>query len=271
MGKVTGISWTDHTFNPWWGCTKVSPGCDHCYAETFDHRTQGGHLLNIGTPQEETQGIHWGKGAPRRVFGEKHWNEPLKWDREAREKFGRRARVFCASMADIMDDEAPEGLREKLWDLIDRTPNLNWQLLTKRPHRYERHLPKLFKHNNVWLGTTAENQEFYDVRWPILREVAASYPEGMPTWISYEPAIGPLTLGVPYEGAPDWIIFGGESGHGRRECNPAWAEMLLAECRKFGVQFFCKQMGGLTPEQGKLAIPKHLAIQEFPNLSFGVR
>jgi protein gp37 len=266
MGKVTGISWTDHTFNPWWGCTKVSPGCDHCYAETFDHRTQGGHLLNIGTPQEETQGIHWGKGAPRRTFGEKHWNEPLKWDREARQIFKRRARVFCASMADIMDDEAPEGARERLWELIDRTPNLNWQLLTKRPHRYERHLPKNFRHNNVWLGTTAENQSFYDLRWPILREVAAQH-DNMPTWISYEPAIGSLTMGVPYEGAPDWMIFGGESGHGRRQCETAWAEALLAECQKFGVRFFCKQMGGLTPEQGKIAIPGHLKIQEFPILA----
>src|ERR1700690_3208874 len=108
MGKDTSISWTDSTFSPWWGCTKVSPGCDNCYAETFDKRW--------GTP-------HWGKGVPRRVFSDKHWAEPLKWNRLAGAS-GKPWRVFCASMADVMDDEAPEGQRERLWELIDQTPNL---------------------------------------------------------------------------------------------------------------------------------------------------
>lgn len=94
------------TFNPVWGCTKVSPGCDKCYAESFDKRV-GGH--------------HWGKGMPRRTFGDAHWGEPLKWNRDA-QKSGVKSKVFCGSMCDVMDDEWPDGVRERLWDLIDQTP-----------------------------------------------------------------------------------------------------------------------------------------------------
>src|ERR1035438_1812836 len=133
MGETTGISWTDATFNPWWGCTKVSPGCDHCYAETFDKRVFGVKA-------------HWGKDAPRRLMSDHYWKDPIRWDKKAA-KEGVKRKVFCASMADILDDDAPEGQRERLWDLIDQTPNLIWQLLTKRPQRYERYLPKDFKHN----------------------------------------------------------------------------------------------------------------------------
>lgn len=252
MGEVTGISWTDHTFNPWWGCTKVSPGCDNCYAEAFDKRVGG---------------AHWGKGEPRRTFGDKHWNEPIRWNRQA-EKEGRKHRVFCASMADVMDDESPEGERERLWKLINETPNLQWQLLTKRPHRYERYLPAEFKHNNVWYGATAENQEFFDVRWPILCELVIQ--RGGIAWISYEPAIGPLSIvqspltGFYYNVRPDWIIFGGESGNNRRECYRAWADRLKDECAISDCSFFVKQMGGRTPTEGKVAIPPELMIQEFP-------
>lgn len=245
MGKVTGISWTDHTFNPWWGCTKVSPGCDNCYAEAFDKRVGG---------------AHWGKGEPRRTFGDKHWNEPIRWNRDA-EKEGRKHLVFCASMADVMDDEAPEGARERLWKLIDETPHLIWQLLTKRPHRYNRYLPEKFAHDNVWLGVTAENQEQYNVRWPIL---AAVKIEAV-TWISYEPTIGPLTL-TDFPMWPRWVIFGGESGANRRECRREWAEHLLKERNEFmpWLSLFVKQFGGRTPAEGKAAIPPELNIQEFP-------
>lgn len=247
MGEITGISWTDHTFNPWWGCTKVSPGCDNCYAEAFDERVGG---------------AHWGKDAPRRTFAEKHWNEPLKWNRMA-EKEGRKHLVFCASMADVMDDEAPEGEREKLWKLIDATPNLIWQLLTKRPQRYERYLPAKFKHRNAQLGITAEDQPNYDLRLPILRRLA--YLTGLITWVSFEPALGPLTM-LNHSWVPDWIIFGGESGNGRRECKAEWAANLLEEIRAnhLCTKFFMKQMGGRTPAEGKNLIPVHLLIQEFP-------
>lgn len=249
MGKETGISWTDHTWNPWWGCTKVSAGCDHCYAEGFDKRVGGDH---------------WGKGKPRRMFGDKHWNEPLKWDRESESQFHggfEMRKVFCASMADIMDDEAPEGVLDRLWELIDNTPFLIWQLLTKRPQRYAQRLPEKFKWNNVWLGTSCENQDCFELRYPILRDVAMKH--NAIAWISYEPAIGPLTI---CDGSrPDWIICGGESGGGRREFKQEWAENLLAECRMKDIAFFMKQMSAITAPEGKRLIPPHLQIQEFPN------
>jgi protein gp37 len=172
-------------------------------------------------------------------------------------------------MADVMDDEAPKGEREKLWNLIDQTPNLIWQLLTKRPHRYERYLPKEFKHNNVWYGTTAENQEFYDVRFPIVCELAIQ--RGGVCWISYEPAIGPLSIirsplsGFYYNIPPDWVIFGGESGHGRRPMEQKWLENLRAECDERDVALFVKQFSAFTPDQGKKLIPAELLIQEFPD------
>jgi protein gp37 len=245
MGEKTAISWTDATYNPWWLCTEVSPGCDNCYARELAKRW----------------GYGWGKGVPRRTFGDKHWNEPLKWDRRAKED-GTKTKVFCASMADIMDDEAPEGQRERLWELIDNTPNLIWQLLTKRPQRYLRWLPKKFQHANVWLGTTAENQETFNIRAPHL--IDASVDRGTIAFISYEPAIGPLTLsGLPNWNL-DWLIFGGESGRGRRPMEQAWAENVLRECRERGTKFFMKQMSALSPEEGKNLIPPHLTIQEFP-------
>jgi protein gp37 len=246
MGKETGIKWTDSTFNPWWGCTKVSPGCDGCYAEAFDKRTGGSH---------------WGKGMERRVFGEKHWNEPLKWNRESRAA-GRIQKVFCASMADVMDDEAPSGERERLWDLIDSTPNLIWQLLTKRPHRYARYLPSSgFKHRNAWLGTTAENQQYYNVRWPELDRAAKMFD--LTSFISYEPAIGSLSI-AGHDAKPNWLIFGGETGGQRRPMESLWAEDIKAECDEFGTAFFMKQMSAITPSKAADLIPAHLLVRSFP-------
>lgn len=242
MGIETGISWTDHSWNPWWGCTKVSAGCDHCYAETFDKR--------IG-------GDHWGTGKPRREFGEKHWKEPLQWNEAVPQ--GETQRVFCASMADIMDGEAPFGARKRLWELINATPRLTWQLLTKRPQFYDMRLPE-FPHRNVWLGASAENQDCYNLRWPYVWKAAIA--RELVSFISYEPALGPLTFGTLR--CPDWIICGGESGAGRREFKQEWAENLLAECRTRGTKFFMKQMSARTAPEGKKLIPAHLQIQEFP-------
>jgi protein gp37 len=251
MGEVTGIAWTDHTFNPWHGCTKVSPGCDNCYAEAFDKRVGG---------------AHWGKGEPRRVFGEKHWNEPLKWNKKAQAD-GVKTKVFCASMADVMDDEAPKGQRERLWALIDQTPNLLWQLLTKRPHRYTRYLPKDgFQHDNVILGTTTESQEFYDVRMRHLDDAVIflrqrGFMRQVQNFISYEPALGPIQMGALY---PDWVIFGGETGAGRRPMELEWAEAIKAECEYIGIPFFFKQMSAQTPKQAAALIPAHMLVREFP-------
>jgi protein gp37 len=248
MGKDTGIPWCDSTFNAWWGCTEVSPGCDHCYARVLDSRWGDSH---------------WGKGVPRRLMSDSYWAQPLKWDKAAG-KAGVKHKVFCASMADVMDDEAPEGQRERLWELIDATPNLIWQLLTKRPQRYERYLPREFKHRNVWFGCSAENQHFYNIRWPYLAAIRIRFM--LPVWVSYEPALGPLTIEnwKLDEGVPDWIVCGGESGNERRPMQQSWAEFLKMECDERGVAFFMKQMSARTPDEGKALIPTHLLIHEFP-------
>lgn len=245
MAETTSISWTDATFNPWWGCTKVSSGCDRCYAETFDKRVGGNH---------------WGAGQPRRTFSDKHWAEPLKWDAKAA-KSGIMLKVFCASMADIFDEEAPDGQLARLWELMDRTPNLVWQLLTKRPHGYKSKLPSRFSNSpRVWKGVTTENEETFLLRWPKMQDLAGV------CWVSYEPAISAIDIEMLAPPYPKWIVFGGESGHGFRKCEQVWAEQLLSACRRHHIAFFAKQMSALTPNIGKSLIPAHLQIQEFPNV-----
>jgi protein gp37 len=242
MAETTAISWTDATFNPWWGCTRVSPGCERCYAETFDKRVGGDH---------------WGPGKPRRVMSEHYWNEPLRWERKAA-KSGMKLKVFCASMADVFDKEAPEGQRERLWTVIRSTPHLIWQLLTKRVEGYTELLPAdLLDNPRIWKGFTGENQPWYDERWDAMRRLPGF------TWLSYEPALGPLTL-YKVLAKPCWVIFGGESGNNRRGCDPAWAERVMCECREYKIPFFVKQMSARTPAEGKLLIPEFLQIQEFP-------
>ena len=153
MAKDSKIEWTHHTFNPWWGCAKVSPACKHCYAETWAKRV-GKEL--------------WGAKSPRRFFSDAHWREPLKWNAEAL-ALGEHRRVFCASMADVFEARAElDPWRDRLWRLIEVTPGLDWLLLTKRPHRIASHAPWSAWPAHVWLGTTAENQKWADVRVPEL-------------------------------------------------------------------------------------------------------
>ena len=249
MGSETSISWTTHTHNPWIGCTKVSDGCEHCYAETLNHRWGNDN---------------WGKGKPRRVTSDANWKQPLRWDKEAY-SLGRKDKVFCASLADVMDDEAPAGQRERLWELIDNTPNLIWQLLTKRPQRYMRYLPKEFKYCNVWLGMSAENQENFEIRADHL--IDASVDRGTVAFISYEPALGPLTLRTRPNWQLDWLICGAESGANRRPMEKLWVESIQKECAERGTKFFMKQFGARTPEEGARLIPAELLIREFPEVS----
>ena len=223
MGVTTEISWTDHTFNPWLGCTKVSAGCTHCYAETLAKRYDW---------------ATWGAGETRKRTSDANWRKPLAWNRAA-EKAGVRRRVFCASLADVFDDEAPAGARADLWDLIRQCPSLDWQLLTKRPQNIAHCLPKDWGDGwtNVWLGISTEDQIAYEERWPILSDVPAEI-----RFISYEPAIGPLTTDG-FTTVPDWVIIGGESGHGARTMNPKWARDLAAECDELAIPVFLKQWG----------------------------
>ena len=248
MGSTTGIAWTDRTFNPWWGCTKVSPACDNCYAATV----AANRKLAV-----------WGAGVLRRQTSEANRRTPFAWDREAARE-GVRYRVFTLSMGDVMDGEVPQAWREELWEIIDQTPNLDWQLLTKRPENYRRFLPAQFRHQNVWFGTTAENQQYYDARWPTLAKLRDRFPAA-PLWISYEPALGPITLKT-HKTRPNWVIFGGESGSRYRSMETEWAESMLEECRELKVAYFMKQMASATLVKAKELIPAHLLIRQYPTV-----
>lgn len=234
MAKDSKIEWTHHTFNPWWGCSKVSPACQHCYAEAWAKR--------VGSPV-------WGKTASRRFFGDSHWNEPLRWNQEAATE-GVRRRVFCASMADVFERRAElHPWRDRLWDLIDQTPSLDWLLLTKRPHNIRSMVPWRDEWPlNVWLGSTAENQIWADKRVPELLAIPARV-----RFLSCEPLLGSLDLGGYLSKDPaesiHWVIAGGESGAHSRPMNPEWVRGLRNQCQEKGVAFHFKQWGHWVPEE----------------------
>ncbi len=265
MGKDSKISWTDSTFNPWWGCTKISEGCFNCYAATFAKRT----------------GLEWGPKADRRFFTDKHWGEPVKWNLAAA-KAGKQNRVFCSSMADVFEDRFQlDSHRSRLFRLIHLTPYLDWLLLTKRPENVVRMLPPDWNLNcqpNVWFGTSVENQYAAQKRIPELLAIKAAV-----RFLSVEPMLGPIDLS-PYlinatdlgqdhqfsdrmgvHGRIHWVICGGESGPGARPMDLAWARSLRDQCKAAGVAFFFKQLGGVRDKGGDLeSIPEDLRIREFP-------
>jgi protein gp37 len=181
-----------------------------------------------------------------RTFGDAHWAEPLKWNREAA-RFGQRARVFCASMADVFEDRGDlDPSREKLWSLIEDTPQLDWLLLTKRPERvletvrWTTNWPR-----NVWLGTTVEDQESAEGRLPYLAQIPAAV-----RFISAEPLLSELNITNWLGASIDWVITGGESGPHARPSSPSWFRHLLIACMEAKVPFHFKQWGDWAPDQG---------------------
>ena len=226
MAEVSRIEWT--TFNPWWGCAHVSAGCAHCYAEALARR----YGRDV-----------WGATGTRRLFGEAQWAGPLAWNRKA-ESQGRRLRVFCASMADVFEDHpALRAERDKLWDLIGKTPTLDWQLLTKRPENVTAMVPWAASWPvKVWLGVSVENQKWAGRRIPPLLEIPAAV-----RFLSCEPLLGPLDPSAWL--APvslPWIIVGGEAGPRARPMDLARVRSLRDQCLRAKVAFFFKQWGGRT-------------------------
>jgi three-Cys-motif partner protein len=178
------------------------------------------------------------------MFGNEHWNQPLRWQREAARDRTRR-RVFCASMADIFEDhEELAKPRALLWPIIGQTPNLDWLLLTKRPENILSMTPWPAGQwpTNVWIGTTAENQHFYMQRARTLHEIPARV-----LFLSCEPLLGPIQLDPSLR--VDWVIVGGESGPRARPMQPAWARALRDQCSQMRVPFFFKQWGEWAPER----------------------
>jgi protein gp37 len=194
-------------------------------------------------------GGEWGPHAPRTRTSSSYWRQPSRW---ARHTEGHRPRVFCASLADWLDNQVPQEWRLDLAKTIAATPQLDWMLLTKRIENFDRLAP-WSRHavpENVWIGTTCENQQHFDRRWRHLSGIRTRV-----RFVSYEPALSPLTFA---EAHPDWVICGGEDGSGARRMDPQWARDLRDECAAKGIAFFLKQM------TGKKAIPADLLVRQFP-------
>jgi len=292
MAAETKISWCDATFNPWRGCTKVSEGCKHCYAETLSKRNP--KVLAV-----------WGPQGTRVMASETMWREPLKWNQEAKTA-GVRRRVFCASLADVF--EGPEtcsaegyavivAARERLFRMARKTNWLDWLFLTKRPENIPAALGAIthseFPHTdlwtlqqerprpNWWFGTSVENQAAADKRIPELLQVPAAV-----RFLSCEPLLGPVDLnGIPHPlRHPErhelklnpwigihWVIAGGESGPNARPMHPDWARSLRDQCQAasirysvMGVAFHFKQWGEWSPidQPWEQQSPNKLATNE---------
>jgi protein gp37 len=267
MAENSKIEWCDHTFNPWIGCTKVSPGCTNCYAavDTFARRERS-HGREL-----------WGPHAERHRTAEAYWKKPLAWNKDnwyqcldcgwrgshkntlphaewQREicpscrsfntEFTRQ-RVFCSSLADVFEDRPDIFLwRDDLFRLIEQTPNLDWLLLTKRPENVKRSLP-----SNVWIGTSVENQQYADERIPALLKVPAKV-----RFLSCEPLLSNIRIqkylldgAHKFEQHIHWVICGGESGPHARPMHPDWARSLQDQCQAVGVPFLFKQWGEWMP------------------------
>ncbi|MCW5141097.1 phage Gp37/Gp68 family protein [Burkholderia cenocepacia] len=297
MSENSKIEWTDATFNPWEGCQKVGPGCDHCYAETRNARFSGGTATN------------WGPGAPRRRTSAANWRKPLAWNARAffqcndcgRRGFGMPyldvnpgtggvlgdgheceacgsrdmepvdMRVFCASLADVFDNAVDPAWRRDLFELIARTPNLEWLLLTKRIGNARDMLndvvDELSHGINTWdelpwpnvrLGATITNQPEADRDISKLLAVPARGH-----FLSMEPLLGPVTIPDVFlkpllvdgracfypdgAGMVDWVIVGGESGPCARPMHSDWARSLRDQCAAASVPFLFKQWGEWAP------------------------
>ena len=244
MAKDSDIEWTHHTFNPWWGCVKLSPACAHCYAETWARRF-GVEL--------------WGGDAPRRFFSEHHWRAPLNWNAEARRQVVR-ARVFCASMADVFEPRPDlDPWRDKLWALIEKTPYLDWLLLTKRPGHIKHVYPWVNSpRENVWLGTTAENQ-----RWATRRIERLIAVDARVRFLSCEPLLSAVDLRSWLKQRHiNWVIAGGESGHNARPTHPNWVRALRDQCRTHDVPFHFKQWGHWSPQARGDTATKIIELQD---------
>lgn len=289
MAENSKIEWTDHTFNGWWGCMKVSEGCQHCYAETFSKRVG----RNIWGPAATTE--RWRTKGP--------WRDILKWDKRAKAD-GVRRKVFCQSMSDFFEDH-PQlvSWRNEATEILEQLEWLDVQLLTKRPENIARMTPAFWTRYqwpaHVWIGTSVENQEAADKRIPELLKVPAAI-----RFLSCEPLLGPVDIstigsfglgqclecagagetsghygrsdgidwcasclgkGEDPDAVVSWVIVGGESGHHARPMQIEWAQSLSEQCRAAGVAFFMKQLGGAIDKRHDItAFPPDLQVREFP-------
>lgn len=290
MATNSKIEWTTHTFNPWIGCTEVSPGCAHCYARDMMERRY--------------HRVQWGAGQPRSRTTADYWKQPARWQRQAQAN-GQRERVFCASLADWLDDEVPIDWLADLLKLIETTPHLDWLLLTKRIEHWSNRLQAVSRltHDgatlastwlegnapvNVWLGTTVEGQQQANDRIPMLLKIPTTL-----RFLSCEPLLEAINIRqcLPTVAEANgtcglepnrlhWIICGGESGKEARTFDLQWARSLREQCQAAGVAFFFKQTGAHAIDSSQLhsvqrspqdpkggnitALPEALQVREIP-------
>lgn len=255
MADETLISWADMTFNPWVGCARISPACDGCYAA---------HLMETRMGRVEWGGPGVGAGTRERTSAA-NWRKPLTWDKKAAAE-GRRPFVFCSSLADVFDNEVPTTWRRDLFELIIKTPNLVWLLLTKRPQNIVKLFDEISHVRDEWpknaaIGTTVEDQKRADINVPALLDAKAKLNPAF-AFLSCEPLLGPVDLMTIRRPSPlgsisalpcepdgvylDWVITGGETdqgSHKARPTHPDWFRNLRDQCAMSGVAFHHKQNG----------------------------
>lgn len=259
MGENSKISWCTDSFNTHWGCTEVpsSGACENCYAREFSKRFG----LDI-----------WGNDKPRKFFGDKHWNEPKRWDAAAH-RSGQRRRIFVNSMSDTFEGRRDlDETRLRLFNLIPECMNCDWLLLTKRPQNVLRMVPNSWLEHwpsNVWLGTTAEDQRWADIRLPFLKDIPARVK-----FVSIEPMLEAIDLSA-HVGYLSWCVVGGESGHHARKMELSWCRDILDQCRSNGIKYHFKQKGSVLAQEmgckdkaGKdiSEWPAEFRVQEFPEV-----
>ncbi|MDI1266814.1 MAG: phage Gp37/Gp68 family protein [bacterium] len=233
MGETTHISWCQHTWNPWIGCTKVSPACDGCYAEAMMDKRYG--RVVWGAPGK-------GNGTRSRTSAS-NWHEPYRWHKAA-VAAGTRPFVFCASLADIFDNQVPTEWRADAFKVMRDTPQLVYLLLTKRPQNIIKLVAEVgYLPINAAIGTTIEDQRRADLNLPALAMAKACTPAAF-SFVSCEPLLGPITISADL--MPDWVITGGETdqgGHMARPTHPDWFRGLRDQCAAASVPFHHKQNG----------------------------
>lgn len=268
MGEATSISWCDHTFNGWIGCTRVSPACTGCYAA---------HMMDTRYGRVQWGGPGKGNGTRVRTSAG-NWHQPIKWNRRA-EAEGTRPFVFCSSLADVFDNQIEPEWRADLFDLIRKTPRLVWLLLTKRPQNIvkmsttdnPRWLGEPWP-SNAAIGTTVEDQTRADLNIPHLLHATDRLKPAF-NFLSCEPLLGPLMPWTPtiltrtmdmigHSDVPgiDWVITGGETDQGEhkaRPTHPLWVRSLRNQCATAGVAYHHKQNGEWASAKG---LPGHLPI-----------
>ncbi|MEU4804391.1 phage Gp37/Gp68 family protein [Actinosynnema sp. NPDC023587] len=268
MAADSLIEWTDHTFNLWYGCARESPACRNCYADPIANRF-GGSLARSAATRLVSAGAEpgtplnlWRRHGPRLILSEHNARKPLAWNRAAK-RAGVPARVFCSSMSDVFEQHPVlevnaelDAERARLWKIIEQTPWLRWQLLTKRIDLVSEMVPWGNSWPaNVWIGTSVETMKFADQRIPELLKLPAKI-----RFLSCEPMLEELDLhrylgcwrrtptGAFTASAIDWVIAGGESGPQARPMHPEWVRGLRDQCSAYRVPYFFKQRGEWTWE-----------------------